>query len=361
MNNKNSLFLLLISLLFITFALAACNTEESNSANESNSSSSNKNEETIDGEGNATEEDLGETVLLNMGTMPTGTSWYLYMSESANVMNNNVNNLNISLQETGGTRSNAIELANETIDVGFIEAFVADESYHGIGRFEGEGNEDLRIFSYVAQSSMHWAVTQESGITSFEELNGEEFNPSSVGGGGEYITEKVFNVIGVEPDYQRMTLEDAADMVRNGQLIGFSYNGVPPIPTFTEVHSSQPLRVLSLTDEQVAAVEEELPFLSSSIIPEDAYPGSPEAQTIGVYMGMGMNKSLDTDIVYDMAKAYYENLDKIGEVFPLAADSTPEDTIENSTVPLHAGVVKYFEEIGIDVPNELIPDEYTEE
>ena len=73
-----------------------------------------------------------------------------------------------------------------------------------------------------------------------------------------------------------------------------------------------------------------------------------------------MNKDLDTNIVYEMAKAYYENLDKIGEVFPLAADSTPEDTIKNTTVPLHAGVIKYFKEIGMDVPEELIPHEYME-
>ena len=299
-------------------------------------------------------------MLLSMGTTPTGTSWYIYLSETAHVINNRVDHLEISLQEAGGTLDNATGLANGSIDIGFIEASVADESYRGIGRFEGKRNEDLRIFTYVAKSSMHWAVTRQSGITSIEELNGKEFNPSSIGGGGEYITEKVFNVIGVKPNYQRMTLDEAAQKVRNGELIGFSYNGVPPIPIFAEVHSVQPLRILSLKDDQVAAVVEELPFLSSSIIPEDSYPGSPEAHTIGIYTGLGMNKDLDTNIVYEMAKAYYENLDKIGEVFPLAADSTPEDTIKNTTVPLHAGVIKYFKEIGMDVPEELIPHEYME-
>lgn len=297
--------------------------------------------------------------LFQMGTIPTGTSWYLYMSESANVINGNSEGVNISVRETGGTVNNAIELANGSIDIGFIEAFVADESYNGIGRFEEDGhNEDLRIFSYVAESTMHWAVTEESGIREIEELDGEEFNPSSVGGGGEYITEFVFDTIGVQPDYQRMQLSDAADRVRNGQLNGFSYNGTPPIPAFTEVNSAQPLHILSLSDEQVEAVENELPFLSGAIIPEGAYDGTEEAQTIGVYMGMGVNSDLDEDAVYDMATAYYENLDDIGQVFALATDSTPEDTIENTTVPLHAGVVRYFEEQGIEVPDDLIPDEY---
>jgi uncharacterized protein len=297
--------------------------------------------------------------LFEMGTIPTGTSWYLYMSESANVINANSEGVNISVRETGGPVNNAIELANDSIDIGFIEAFVADESYNGIGRFEDEGhNEDLRIFSYVAESTMHWAVTEESGIREIEELEGEEFNPSSVGGGGEYITEFVFETIGVQPDFQRMQLDDAADRVRNGQLNGFSYNGTPPIPAFTEVNSAQPLHILSLSDEQVEAVENELPFLSGAVIPEGAYEGTEEAQTIGVYMGMGMNSDLDEDAVYDMASAYYENLEDIGEVFALATESTPEDTIENTTVPLHAGVVRYFEDEGIDVPEELIPEEY---
>lgn len=341
-------FVMMMSLfLIIGLLLSACGTDSTSSGNDK------KNE-------NENESSPNKTALLNMASIPTGTSWYLYMSESANVMNKYVDGLNISVQETGGTVANAKELKAKKVDIAFIETFVAHESYNGTGRFADSPNPDLRVFNYIAPSSMQWAVTQSSGITKFEELNGKKFNPSSVGGGGEYITELVFNILDVKPEFHRAKLSDAAEMVKNNQLVGFSYNGTPPIPIFTEVHSSQPIRILSLSDEQVQKVRKEMPFLLRQMIPENTYDGSPEAQTLGLYMGMAVNKELDTELVYEMAKAFYENIGEVGKVFTLANESKAEETVEFTTVPLHAGVVKYFKEIGINVPDELIPSEYKE-
>ena len=153
---------------------------------------------------------------------------------------------------------------------------------------------------------MHWAVREDSGIEDFEGLNGARFNPSSIGGGGEYITELVFGILGVEPNFQRMRIDDAAEGVIDGRLVGFSYNGVPPIPAFTEVHSSRPLRLLSLTDEQVEAVTEELPFLADTVIPADTYRGMPDTTSLGIYMGVAANADLSDDTVYAITKAYWE-------------------------------------------------------
>jgi uncharacterized protein len=292
----------------------------------------------------------------NLGAVPTGTGWFFGISESARVINENTP-YEITVRETGGTRENALRLTRGELDLAFVEALVGYELYNGIGRFEDTPNPEARLIFWLSPSTMHWAVRQDTGIETFEDLEGERFNPSTIGGGGEYITELVFNILGVTPDYQRMRLDDAAEGVVDGRLVGLSYNGVPPIPLFTEVHASRPLRLLSLSDEQVEKVVAELPFLSPTEIPAETYRGVPEAQTLGIFMGIATHSGLDEDVVYEMTKAYWESHEQVASSYAPADGLTPESTIENATFPLHAGAVRYYRELGLDIPDELIPPE----
>ncbi|MCE9681072.1 TAXI family TRAP transporter solute-binding subunit [Halomonas alkalisoli] len=293
---------------------------------------------------------------LNIGAVPTGTGWFFGISEGARVISANTD-YEITVRETGGTRENAIRLGRGELDLAFTEALVGYEMYNGIGRFEETPNPEARLVYWIAPSTMHWAVREDSGIETFDDLNGARFNPSSIGGGGEYITELVFGILGVEPDFQRMRIDDAAEGVIDGRLVGFSYNGVPPIPAFTEVHSSRPLRLLSLSDEQVTAVTEELPFLAPTVVPADTYRGMPEATTMGIYMGVAANSSLADDTVYEITKAYWENQEQVAASFAPADGVTPQTVIDNATFPLHAGALRYYQELGLDIPADIVPPE----
>jgi len=293
---------------------------------------------------------------LNIGAVPTGTGWFFGISEGARVISANTD-YEITVRETGGTRENAIRLTRGELDLAFTEALVGYEMYNGTGRFEDTPNPDARLLYWIAPSTMHWAVREDSGIEDFEGLNGQRFNPSSIGGGGEYITELVFDILGVAPDFQRMRIDDAAEGVVDGRLVGFSYNGVPPIPAFTEVHSSRTLRLLSLTDEQVEQVTAELPFLAGTVIPEGTYRGMPDATSLGIYMGVAANADLSDDTVYEITKAYWENHEQVANSFKPAEGVTPQTVIDNATFPLHAGALRYYQELGLDIPEEVIPPE----
>ncbi|NGO91441.1 MAG: C4-dicarboxylate ABC transporter substrate-binding protein, partial [Halomonas sp.] len=126
----------------------------------------------------------------------TGTGWFFGISEGARVISANTD-YEITVRETGGTRENAIRLTRGELDLAFTEALVGYEMYNGTGRFEDTPNPDARLIYWIAPSTMHWAVREDSGIESFEGLNGARFNPSSIGGGGEYITELVFDILNI--------------------------------------------------------------------------------------------------------------------------------------------------------------------
>ena len=66
-------------------------------------------------------------------------------------------------------------------------------------------------------------------------------------------------------------------------------------------------------------------------------------------------KSLDTDLVYKLTKALFENNDYLKKIHPSAAYTTPENTVKYSAIPLHPGTIKYLQEKGIAVPERLMP------
>ena len=293
---------------------------------------------------------------VSIGVAPAASGWYFGFSELSRLVSAD-SPLEVSVRETGGSRENAIRLGRGEIDLGLIDAPGAYEAYTGTGRYENDAIDQMRMVLWVAPSTMHWAVRQDSGIETFEDLEGARFNPSSIGGGGEYITELVFDALGIAPDFQRMSMSDAADAVVDGRIVGFSYNGIPPIPAFTEVHSSRPLRVLSLTDEQVATATEALPFLSATEIPEGTYRDMPAATTLGTYIGIAATSDLSEDAAYEFTRAYWESIERLSQTFAPAQGMTPEISVENTATPLHAGALRYYREIGIEVPDELVPPE----
>ncbi len=295
--------------------------------------------------------------LLRMGAVPSGSGWYFYASQTATVISQKQPILEISVRETGGTRENTIRMSKNELEMGISEALVSYEAYRGIGRFKDKAIPNHRLLWNVATTYMHWAVTQDSGIKTFEELEGKLFNPSTIGGGGEYITEKVFSLLGFKPKFYRAKLADAAEAVKDGRIVGFSYNGTLPIPIFVEVHSFRPIRLLSLKEDQAKKVSEAYPFLVRKLIPANTYKNVPEAVTVGLYLNVCANKEVPDDVIYEVVKTYWKNLPEIAKGFPLVANAKPEETTMNATAPLHKGALKYYKELGLKIPKEAVPPE----
>ena len=58
-----------------------------------------------------------------------------------------------------------------------------------------------------------------------------------------------------------------------------------------------------------------------------------------------------------MTKTLLENNPQLMEIHKSLEYCTAENIL-NYNVPLHAGTVRYLQEVGIEVPDELIPPEY---
>ncbi|MCX8191686.1 MAG: hypothetical protein N3F06_02625, partial [Nitrososphaerales archaeon] len=135
-------------------------------------------------------------------------------------------------------------------------------------------------------------------------------------------------------------------------LVGF------PNPTVAEFCVKYKLKLVPPSKEELDIISK-IPIytIKRLKVTEKEYPGiNIEYDTPSMFRIVAVRAEIPEDVVYKIVKAYWENLDKAALIFPEHKNFKPEDTF-GGKIPLHPGVVRYFREIGIKIPDEFIPPE----
>ena len=64
---------------------------------------------------------------------------------------------------------------------------------------------------------------------------------------------------------------------------------------------------------------------------------------------------LPDDLVYQVVKAVHENQARLVSAHPSARETIPQNVVKNTFLPFHPGAVRYYREIGIKIPDALVP------
>ena len=98
--------------------------------------------------------------------------------------------------------------------------------------------------------------------------------------------------------------------------------------------------------------------LEQTVIPAGTYSGQvngdKELITVATSMMMGVHKDMDDDTAYNLTKAYWENLQAMKEANALMRSINENDPLGNINAPLHPGALRYFRELGVNIPDNLI-------
>jgi hypothetical protein len=246
-------------------------------------------------------------------------------------------------------------------------------AYLGESAFDGEPMPWGRQFNFFFDGLYGVIVRADSDIYTYQDLNGKKFATGNPGSGAETAGRIVLEALGInyEPVYGSMG--DAAAQMKDGRVDAFiKFTPKASLDSLmADIRSATPIRVLSMTEEEVAKALQAYPGLVRTEIPAGTWIGAEEQDTVVSGMGNpgGLNMPsaerdprFTTELVYQMAKAIDGHWDEVLSGYPGTADpfqSVIDYTGSLATAqPFHPGVVKYLKEKGVDVPAALIPPEY---
>ena len=288
----------------------------------------------------------GEVITTSWG--PSDTDWYLYGVESMAVIED-ASGLSVTVQESAGSEENAIRMDAESVDFGMIDVSGAEAAL---------GDHELTTLYPLSIVLWQLVVGADTGVTGPSGLDGRSWNAGPIGGGSTQTTMDVLAVLDVEPDYYEAGLGDAVSAYTGRQIDGFSYRGagVQATGAILEASSSRAIDLISFTDEEMASIVEAEPTLVPVTIPGGTYQDVPEDVNTFGYWGVvvGAGPQVSDDLAYEVTKTFWDNIAEVQERLPQTEGLTPQVAVDELLLPLHPGAARYYAEVGVDVPEEMI-------
>lgn len=345
MKNIKKILASLLAICMLCMLLAGCGSTSATDAGTDGNGASGKN----------------ETVFVTLTACPATSSMYPYYVAIANAIQAIYPEYNITVSESQGATDNCKRIATGEAQFGNGVATSDYENYNNIGAFEGIGNPDARILWGYNYTNYNFFVSQESGVTTWEGLEGKRINDGGTGLTIATMTRDFCARFGVSPEFFESGKSDAGDSYANRQIIGMATTGGATDPFIVQEAASLPLTLLSFTDEQLQELLDAYPYFSKAVIPAGTYDGlDHDVVTVKFLATCQSTSALSQEDGYKFCKAvdsaegrafWEDSMSGVKEVDFV-------QTCLDSPIPLHAGTVQYLVELGVDVPERLIPAEY---
>ncbi len=208
-------------------------------------------------------------------------------------------------------------------------------------------------------SPFQFFIDQKTGITSFLELKEKRYplriGVNQKGSLMQICGEIVLGAYGITFEdivkwggkIHYIRARQALDLWDAGQLDATSEVMQFPASAYIEHSQKHKLLMLPVTQDRVAGLSKLLgmpPFT----IPANAYPFQKEAySTINTKLTLISSVEQPVEMVYDVVKAMYTNLDYLHKVHANLRGLTGEIMAREPTVELHPGAIKFYREIGV--------------
>jgi TRAP transporter TAXI family solute receptor len=289
-----------------------------------------------------------------------GGTWYILTTGYANILSGALNKISIRIDaSTGGSQQNVQIVQQKAADFGLASVSDAYEAFHGVEYHKGRPAPDLRGVFFLSnyKGADHIVVRKTLPVKSFGDMDGRTFNAGIAGGVSDYMVRSRSKILGIKPKIQNMSVTDAVDRLKDGLLDGLFHLGGRPIPALVDLFTthSDKVKLVGYTEAEAKRILDVQPGYFHEVIPANSYKGQTEAiSTLGNGVIMIAHKDVPDDIVYNFIKALYSKPVEVAQIHPTAGPLSLKDVF-NIPIPIHPGAIKYYEEKGMVIPNNLRP------
>jgi len=269
--------------------------------------------------------------------------------------------ITITVVETGGWVENLSRMRMGLLKLAQVNPISAYTAYHGLYDFKDQKNPNIRMLAATAVTTHTFVAGKDSGITTIEGLHGRKMamNPLTT---SERLARLFLEANGTVPDYKwggtASNLEAMkARTVDTWSRPGFRDGGI------TELALSRPLNFIPITEEHLRKYNEKYPAHGKGIVsPANQYKGhDKDYLTLAFVEGEMADKDIPADVIYKILKAVYAkrmDMVKVDASFRDGGlENFPKLTMEYCDVPLHPGAIKFYRELGVKIPDRLLPPE----
>ncbi|RFU69216.1 TAXI family TRAP transporter solute-binding subunit [Peribacillus saganii] len=321
-----------ILLLVLSMILAACGGGEA---------------EKTSGEGGEKEETDGKKQFLNLVTGGTGGTYYPLGGAFADIITDNTN-AETTAQSSGASAENMEALKAGDADIAFTQTDIASYATEGKLMFEGKAIDNVNAIASLYPETVQVVTLAKSGITKVEDLKGKVVSVGAPGSGIYANAEQILEIHGmtmkdIKP--QNLSLDESSGGIQDGTIDAAIITSGVPTGAVESLAATSDVVLLPIADDKIKALIEKYPYYAEDEVPANTYKIKEAVKTVSVQAMLVARDDLDEQLVYDITKALYENMDKVthakGKLIKV------ENALNGVSIDVHPGAKKYFDEKGV--------------
>ncbi|PLS16032.1 C4-dicarboxylate ABC transporter substrate-binding protein [Bacillus sp. M6-12] len=331
---KKSFIFPAILLLALSMILAACGGGGS---------------EETSGKGGESKEggESGKKQFLNLVTGGTGGTYYPLGGTFADIITDNTN-AETTAQSSGASAENMEAIKAGDADIAFTQTDIASYATEGKLMFEGKAVENVKAISSLYPETVQIVTLAKSKITKVEDLKGKSVSVGAPGSGTYANAEQILEIHGmtmkdIKP--QNLSFDESTGGIQDGTIDAAFITAGAPTGAVEGLAATQEVVIVPIADDKIKALIEKYPYYAEDKVPANTYKIKEEVKTVAVQAMLVVRDDLDEQLVYDMTKALYENMDKVthakGKLIKV------ENALNGVGIDVHPGAKKYFDEKGV--------------
>ena len=112
--------------------------------------------------------------------------------------------------------------------------------------------------------------------------------------------------------------------------------------------------MFGFSEDELATVLEAFPAMAAYTIPSGTYAGHDyDMPTVALWNFAIASENMPETLAYEITKLVMENNDRMVQIHSAASETLSVNWDKNSFMTYHPGAVRYFEEIGVTIPDNL--------
>jgi TRAP transporter TAXI family solute receptor len=288
---------------------------------------------------------------LTIFTGGTAGTYYPLGGGLAKIINEKTKVAEASVVSSGASAANARKIAEKEAGLALIQNDVAAQAYNGEEAFKDGAIKNIRGVATWYPETIQFVTLKEFNIRTLADLKGKKVGIGAPGSGTVIEALAILGGAGInrqnaelrDLDFKEVALGLQDKTLQAGVVVA----GIPTAAV-TDVATTRDVYIVEVPDEAYNAIKGKFPYFVQQTIPANTYKGMDKSvKTVAVMAILVTREDVPTDVIYQITKAMFENLDTLVATHARAKDISLKGAVEGMPIPLHPGAEKYYKEKGI--------------
>ncbi|HEY8496677.1 MAG TPA: TAXI family TRAP transporter solute-binding subunit [Limnochordales bacterium] len=289
------------------------------------------------------------TQFITIATGGTAGVYYPLGGAMAEIFNQNVPGVNASVQATGASVANVNMIAQGQVELALIQNDIAFYAANAQEMFQNRiGN--LRGIATLYPEVIQLVARADAGIRSIADLRGKRVAVGDAGSGTEANARQILAAAGLtynDITVRYLSFAEASNNLRDGHIEAAFVTAGIPTAAIQDIAAQRDIVIVPIGADLLEKLRADYPFYTGVTIPAGTYRGVNNAvHTVAVKAMLAARADLSEDLVYNLTKAFFGNLDRMAAAHASGRLISLDTALDGMSIELHPGAARYYAEVG---------------